>query len=62
MKSLMEIDGLIDIKIFKGEDGEDDLLLTVNEDLILEKAAKHVANLLLKIQIYKTIGDVERGG
>jgi len=37
MNRLRDVKGLIDVKIIKGEDGKDDLIINVNEDLILKE-------------------------
>jgi len=62
LQCLLEVPGLINIKIFTAKDGKDDLLLEVNESIIREKGVPHLSDFLLKIQIYKTIGDAEKGG
>ena len=49
LQCLLEIPGLIKIKIYKGEDGKDDLLLEVNEELIREKGVQHLSDFLMKI-------------
>ena len=49
MNRLRDVKGLIDVKIIKGEDGKDDLIINVNEDLILKEGVQAINDILMKI-------------
>ena len=43
---MREVEGLVNIKTFKAEDGKDDIIIEVNEDLIKEKGEKALSEFL----------------
>jgi len=54
-------DGVVEVKEVKGEDGLPDLRVTVDRSRILTTGKKAVGDFLTKLQVYRSMGDVENG-
>ncbi|XP_056022122.1 dipeptidyl peptidase 3-like [Ostrea edulis] len=53
--------GLVTITKTTGEDGKDDILLKLNRSKITSVGKPAIGNFLRKLQVYKSLGDVESG-